>query len=391
MLERKCEGMLPKKHHQQARGADGSLHFEHCFTQDGFEGAYTISYHRHRPQAHRIVPTSRGWAPKKSVDAETQAKGLPRKRHFRSQDLAAVGGSTVDCRQILLANEDLWLGVCRPDAPDPIYQINADGDDLIYIHEGGGLVRTSLGDLHFVAGDYVWIPRGLVHRFIPDKDKAQVWLTLDCQGGAWLPRQWRNPVGQLRMDAPYCHRDFRGPGFVGPQDEGIREGLIKRSGNFWGIEWPHSPLDVEGWDGSIFPVAFSIWDFQPRVGRVHLPPTWHGTFACRGGLICSFVPRPVDFDPKAVPCPYPHTSVDCDEVLFYCDGQFTSRRGVGSGSVSLHPAGAPHGPHPGAYEASIGSKDTSELAVMLDTHRPLEVCSWAETVEDKTYAESFFE
>ncbi|MGZ3443457.1 MAG: homogentisate 1,2-dioxygenase, partial [Polyangia bacterium] len=196
-------------------------------------------------------------------------------------------------------------------------------------------------------------------------------------------------VGQLRMDAPYSHRDFKVPAFVGPSDEGIRTVVVKRGGAFSGFEWTASPLDVVGWDGTVYPWAFPILNFQPRVSSVHLPPTWHGTFATRGALVCSFVPRPVDFGPDAIPCPYPHASVDCDEFLFYARGNFTSRKGVGSGSVSHHPAGIPHGPHPGAYEGSIGSKATDELAVMLDTYAPLSPTAAALGVEDAAYHDSF--
>ncbi len=222
--------------------------------------------------------------------------------------------------------------------------------------------------MRFEQDDYVFVPKGLAHRFVPD-DAPQYWLTVECHGGLWLPKQWRNEVGQLRMDAPYCHRDFRRPEFEGPRDEGIRDVVVKRGGRFHGFRQPHSPLDVVGWDGTVYPWAFPILNFQPRAGLVHLPPTWHGTFAARGALICSFVPRVVDFHPEAIPCPYPHSSVDVDELLFYCRGNFTSRKGVGPGSISHHPPGIPHGPHPGSYEKSIGTARTDELAVMIDAIR----------------------
>jgi homogentisate 1,2-dioxygenase len=191
------------------------------------------------------------------------------------------------------------------------------------------------------------------------------------------------------MDAPYSHRDFRRPEFRGPIDEGIREQVVRRGRRFHGFTLARSPLDVVGWDGTVYPWAFPILNFQPRVGLVHLPPTWHGTFAARGALICSFVPRVVDFHPEAIPCPYPHSSVDVDEVIYYVSGHFTSRRGIGPGSVSFHPAGIPHGPHPGAYEASRGQTRTDELAVMLDCMLPLRPTRAAETVEDRTYQDSF--
>jgi len=232
------------------------------------------------------------------------------------------------------------------------------------------------------------VPKGLVHRFVLD-GAAQSWLSIEAAGGVGPLKQFRNDVGQLRMDAPYSHRDFKVPAFAGPRDEGIRTVVVKRGGAFHGFEWAGSPLDVVGWDGTVYPWAFPILNFQPRVSSVHLPPTWHGTFAAKGALVCSFVPRPVDFGPDSVPCPYPHASVDCDEFIFYCKGNFTSRKGVGPGSVSHHPAGIPHGPHPGAYEGSIGSKSTDELAVMLDTYQPLSPTAAALGVEDAAYHDSF--
>jgi len=191
------------------------------------------------------------------------------------------------------------------------------------------------------------------------------------------------------MDAPYSHRDFRRPDFRGPMEEGLRDLVVKRQGAFHGFRYDHSPLDVVGWDGSVYPWAFPILHFQPRVGLVHLPPTWHGTFAARGLLVCSFVPRPLDFHPDAIPCPYPHSSVNCDEFIFYCRGHFTSRRGIGPGSISHHPAGIMHGPQPGAYEDSIGSRATDELAVMLDTYQPLQPTAACLTIEDSGYHASF--
>ena len=192
------------------------------------------------------------------------------------------------------------------------------------------------------------------------------------------------------MDAPYCHRDFRRPSLQ-LQDEGIRTVVVKRNNRFQTFEMPNNPLDVVGWDGTVYPWIFPILNFQPRAGLVHLPPTWHGTFSTSNALICSFVPRAVDFHKDAIPCPYPHSSVDCDEFLFYCRGNFTSRKGVGPGSVSYHPMGIPHGPHPGAYEASIGHRETTEMAVMIDTYRPLHRTKAALSIEDLNYQQSFLE
>ncbi|MCB9779408.1 MAG: homogentisate 1,2-dioxygenase [Alphaproteobacteria bacterium] len=389
MLDRMQLGEVPAKHHIAFRKATpdqgGALFWEECLTRDGFDGAYTILYHRYRPHEHRAAPTPHGWPAPVAVDAPLA------KRHFKSQDMAPSGGAPIDARRPLLFNEDVVLSVLHPDRPDPVYFNNGDADDLYFIYRGSGVLRTVLGDLRFEQDDYVCVPRGLVHRLIPDEGVEQYWLAMECLGGMGLLRQWRNASGQLTMDAPYCHRDFRRPVLSGERDEGIRDVVVKRGGRFHGFTVPHSPLDCVGWDGTVYPWAFPILNFQPRAGLVHLPPTWHGTFQCRGGLICSFVPRAVDFHEDAIPCPYPHSSVDVDEFLFYVRGNFTSRRGVGPGSISFHPAGIPHGPHPGAYEGSIGHRETTELAVMLDTARPLHATAQAVAVEDAGYMDSFIE
>jgi homogentisate 1,2-dioxygenase len=306
-----------------------------------------------------------------------------------SQKLPRRGGPAVDARVPLLFNEDVVVSVLHPSEADPVYFINADGDDLYFVFEGSGVVRSVLGDLRFEQNDYVCVPRGVLHRLLPDAGVPQYWLSIECRGGVGLLSKARNEAGQLRMDAPYSHRDFRRPVLSAPRDEGIREMVVKRADRFDGFRYDHAPLDVVGWDGTVYPWAFPILNFQPRAGLVHLPPDWHGTFETRNGLICSFVPRVVDFHPEAIPCPYPHASVDCDEILFYVRGNFTSRRGVGPGSISHHPPGIPHGPHPGAYEASIGTTRTDELAVMMDTLVPLRATDAALTIEDPGYQQSF--
>lgn len=384
MLDRWSAGELPRKHHVALRGPEGELRFEECITRLGFDGPYTILYHRERPHLQRAAEARHGFRLPRAVEPRPL-----RKRHYRTFALPRGGGPAIDARVPLLFNADVVASVSFPDREDPVYFVNGDADDLHFIFEGGGVLRSQFGDLRFEAGDYVCVPRGTLHRFLPDPGVSQWWLGLEFPGGVGLLSQWRNAVGQLRMDAPYCHRDFRRPVHEGPRDEGIRELVVKRGDRFHGFVQDHSPLDVVGWDGSVYPWAFPILAFQPRVSSVHLPPTWHGTFSARGALICSFVPRPVDFAPDAVPCPYPHSSVDVDELLFYCRGNFTSRKGVAPGSISHHPAGIPHGPHPGAYEASLGSRETSELAVMLDCFLPLAVTPEAVAVEDGAYHESF--
>jgi homogentisate 1,2-dioxygenase len=384
MLDRIVQGHVPRKHHIVHKDEAGKLLHEECFTREGFSGPYTILYHQNRPQAVHAAAAEHGWKLPVAVEAKSLAK-----RHFKTQDAKLPGGPAIDARVPLLFNADVTLGVVAPTEADPVYFVNGDADDLFFIQRGGGLLRTVLGDLRFDVDDYVCVPRGILHRFIPDAGVEQRWLSIECTGGVNVPKQWRNEVGQLRMDAPYSHRDFRRPAFQGPKDENIRQLVVKKNGGFHGYRYDANPLDVVGWDGTVYPFVFPILNFQPRAGLVHLPPDWHGTFATRGALICSFVPRVVDFHPEAIPCPYPHASVDCDEFLFYVRGNFTSRRGVGPGSISFHPAGIMHGPHPGAYEKSIGATRTDELAVMLDTFLPLQFTAAAAQVEDANYMESF--
>ncbi len=383
MLERRVEGTVPDKPHTILRDERGTLMWEECFTRGGFDGAYSILYHRHRPhEARALAEPSHGFPP-----AVAGAPSGLLRRHFAAGSIDS-GGPVLDARRPLLFNEDVVVSVLRPDESDRVYFANGDADELYFVHAGGGMLRTMFGDLEVRTGDYVWIPRGVQHRFDLD-DTGQFWLLVECRGAVDVPRQYRNPAGQLRMDAPYSHRDFRAPRFVGPVEEDLREVVIQRGGRLYGFSSDRCPFDVVGWDGTVYPVAFSIFDFEPRVGRVHLPPTIFATFQAPGVLVCSFVPRPVDFDPQAIPCPYPHSSVDVDEVIFYSRGHFTSRRGIGPGSISHHPAGVPHGPHPGAYEESIGRERVDELAVMLDCARPLTRTPQAELVEDVAYHDSF--
>lgn len=393
MIDRMVVGDVPRKHHIQLKGPDGALRWEHCLTQDGFEGGYTIGYHVNRPHEQQPVALAedtiaRGWV----VPSREMSTPPLLKRHYKSGELHHRGGAPLDARVPLLYSRDVTAGIALPDREDDVYFVDGDSDTLVFVHDGAGTLRTMLGDVPFKKYDYVFVPRGIAHRFIVSG--PQHWLTLELhshggRGGLHVPRQFRNGLGQLRMDAPYCHRDFVRPVFEGPRDEGIRETIVKRRDAFHRFTTPHSPLDLVGWDGTVWPWAFPILAFQPRVSSIHLPPTWHGTFAARGALICSFVPRKVDFHPEAIPCPYPHSSMDVDEILFYVEGNFTSRRGVGPGSISYHPAGIPHGPHPGSYEKSIGHTETNELAVMLDCAEPLTPTHIATTIEDANYQKSF--
>jgi homogentisate 1,2-dioxygenase len=385
-------GTTPAKHHTQLPRPKSDLtdgcpiYYEHCLTRRGFDGAYAIAYRKNNP--------AREVAAKPALLKDTfepADAGLLRRRHFRSSGVAGKG-TLWESLRILLGNDDVRIGTAEPTVRDTGLVADGDGDLLLFLHEGSGVLSSELGDVELRRRDYVWIPRGLVHRIRFAKGAVHV-LWMECRAGLEVPANFRNPAGQLKMDAPYSHRDFRRPSKLSQpseddaDDQGHYVVLSKRNDLFAERILPHHPFDVVGWDGSAYPVAFNVHDYQPKTGLVHLPPPVHTTFLGGHGsfVVCSFVPRKVDYHDKSIPCPYPHSSVDCDEMLFYVEGNFTSRKGVSAGSVSLHPAGIPHAPQPGRYEASIGHERTDELAVMVDTFKPLRITKWALQAEDETY------
>lgn len=385
MLDRVVAGDVPHKPHVVFKSPSGALRYEECITRRGFDGAYSIVYHEQRPhEAEPAEPEAHFALPEAHA-----GEGALRRRHFRTGQLPARGSSALESRTPLLFNDALVVGFAHASSEDRAYFVNADADELFFVHEGRGILRSPFGDLAYQPLDYVAVPKGTLYRFVPEVGVPQSMLTLELRAGLGLPRAYRNDLGQLRMDAPYSHRDFRRPEFRGPLDEGRRSLVVKRGERFHGFSLRHSPLDLVGWDGSVYPFAFPILAFEPRVGQIHLPPTAHATFEAGGALICSFVPRLLDFHPDANPIPYPHSSVDIDEVLYYVNGAFGSRRGIGAGSVSLHPAGVPHGPHPGAYENRPASNRTEEVAVMLDVSARLTATSHAVAIEDAGYHASF--
>jgi homogentisate 1,2-dioxygenase len=383
MLERRVAGSVPEKPHLRARTSDGETLYEECLTRAGFEGAFSMLYRRHRPHEAEPCAVSGSFAP---PELATERKLL--RRHYHCRDVAERT-TPAEARTPLLVNRELTIGFARPTGRDATYFVNADGDELFFVLEGSGVLRSPFGDLAFRAGDYVGVPKGVLHRFLPTSAERQAWLWLEFAGALAVPARYRNAVGQLRMDAPYSHRDFRAPVLEAPRDEGLRELVVKRRGAWHGFRLEHSPLDVLGWDGAVYPFAFPILGFSPRVGQVHLPPPVHATFEAPGALVCSFVPRPLDFHPQANPVPYPHSSVDVDEVLFYANEAFTSRQGIAAGSLSHHPAGIAHGPHPGAYEREPPAAFTREIAVMLDCSSPLDPTTSALGIEDTAYHASF--
>lgn len=380
MLFRQARGKVADKPHMQFRD-QGALLYEECITRDGFDGPYTIVYRRRPSHAVESVSLEEGWSLPVGTDVDVS------RRHFRTTEVA-VGGSPLSARVPLLFNPSIVVGVLRPTRSDELYWVNADADELFYVQSGGGAVHTVFGVLAFGEGDYVFVPKGVV-RMIEVSEGPQHWLAIELTAPLELPRNTRNNVGQLKMGAPYSERDFRCPEFVGERPIASDRVVIKTGSRFQGYRLHHSPFDAVGWDGTVYPFVFPITKFQPKVGALHLPPTVHGTFSNRDALICSFVPRLLDFHAQSVPCPYIHSSVDVDEILFYSRGAFTSRVGVGASSLTHHPAGVAHGPHPGRYEGSVGQVRTDELAVMLDSRARLYPTMQSLTMSVEGYDASF--
>ena len=380
MIHRLQRGLVPDKPHT-AFEVDGRLAWEHCITRKGFEGIFTIQYHRQPPhwvRSAEALGRHPGWA-------EPALQAPLRRSHFLTGKLAEAATPFLG-RRLLMANADLGIWVGRPSAGDATLVANVDGDELHFVHAGSGRLECALGVVPFTANDYVYVPQGMPHRLVLD-GPAHL-LTIEALSPLRVPSQYRSDEGQLSMYAPYTHRDFREPEWPEGGFEALgapRRLIVQSGGALTAFELSHDPFDVIGWDGQLWPFAFPILAFQPKTGLVHLPPTIHTTFAGAGYVVCSFVPRAVDYHERAIPCPYPHSSPDCDEILFYVDGNFISRKGVGPGSISLHPRGLPHGPHPGTYEASIGAKRTEELAVMIDTFKPLLPTAHAAAIEDEGY------
>jgi len=375
-------GRVPRKRHVAFRKEGGGIHYEELVGNQGFTGPSSLLYHLRLPTAVKSV------RPLASLDWTPEPERVVRHRHFRTSGLS-TGPSAVRDRVPLLWNADVALSLVRPRKEDAVLYRNAQGDEVVFVVEGDGVLESSFGELHYRAGDYVVIPRGILHRWGLGKGPHR-FLVIESQGYVRTPKRYRNEHGQLTEMAPFSERDIRRPERLLPRDEAGEFTILVKSGNrLVEMLMPHHPFDVVGWDGYYYPWAFSIHDFEPRVGRVHLPPPVHQTFEGDGFVICSFCPRPFDFEKDAVSAPYSHQNVMSDEVLFYANAEFMSRKGIELGSITLHPDGLPHGPQPGKTEESIGAKGTNELAVMLDTFRPLLVSREATALEDQGYQRSW--
>ncbi len=390
MIHRHTIGKIPPKPHTTLYH-EGKLMMEQCLTRDGFEGAYSILYYKIPPTDENAVEALRleGFCP-----FEVISEQLLYRRHLRSQDIKHHGDFLTG-RKTLLVNKDLQIGVIKPLSPPEKFFSNADGDELYFVHEGSGSLESLYGLLPFREHDYILIPKSTPYRLHFDGHKGTA-LVFEGRPKIGIPGEYRNSWGQLTMYAPYSHRDFKAPEELLVFDE-KKHGkppyplVVKHSDMLSVHMFKHFPHELVGWDGSVYPVTFNIHDYQPKTGLVHLPPTIHTTFSGRNFVVCSFVPRLVDYHKDSIPCPYGHSNVDMDEILYYVKGNFTSRKGIDCESISLHPKGIPHGPHPGAYERSIGTKHTEELAVMCDAWDALQLTTVAVNFEDPNYHRTWIE
>jgi len=378
-------GKIPQKRHTVFKKANGKYYYEELFGTEGFHGMSSLLYHHNRPTQVKSIGKSIDVSPKIAVEKNIRAMLLKGFEVKPTDDF-------LKSRTVLLANSDVHLGLAAPrtSMTDYFYK-NADADEMIFIHKGKGILHTFLGQLPFDYGDYLIIPRGMIYQ-IEFKSTDNRLLFLESFAPIYTPKRYRNEFGQLLEHSPYCERDIRKPEKLETIDKkGDYTIKIKKQGMLHDIVYAYHPFDVVGWDGYNYPYAFSIHDFEPITGRVHQPPPVHQTFETGTFVVCSFCPRLYDYHPGSVPAPYNHSNIDSDEVLYYVAGDFMSRNDVKLGNITLHPKGIPHGPAPGAMERSIGKKETQELAVMVDTFRPLMVTEAALKIDDGKYYKSWTE
>jgi homogentisate 1,2-dioxygenase len=376
-------GTVPRKRHTQFRRKDGELYSEEVVGAEGFSGISSIAYHIHPPTVIDRIDEPVPLAPE-YVDAK-----FIHHRHIQGSEIRG-SGDWLDSRVYVMGNDDVRLAIATPTEQTAYFYKNAVADEVVFVHEGSGVLESLLGTVEFTAGDYVHVPRTVIHRWrFADEPNPRL-LVIESFSEVHPPRRYRNEFGQLLEHSPFCERDIHPPVELQTIDEeGPFEIRIAKHDVLHRLWYRYHPFDVVGWDGYMYPYAFSIHDFEPITGRVHQPPPVHQTFAGRNFVICSFVPRKYDYHPDAIPAPYNHSNIDSDEVLYYAEGNFMSRRGIERGSFTLHPGGIPHGPHPGTVEASIGKDATEELAVMVDTFRPLRLTKAALDVEDSDYIYSW--
>lgn len=375
-------GTLPQKHHIQFRKPDGGLYTEQLFSTRGFSGPMSTLYHVHQPTEVSSFEDRGSVAPVYLPEEPL------RHRHLKTQRMKPCG-DFVSGRIDLLGNQDVvWSQATVAEQFDGYYK-NADGDECLFIHDGEGELQSMFGSVHFGPGDYLVIPRGTIYR-LEFKSLPVRLIAIVSFGPIEVPRRYRNEYGQLLEHAPYSERDLRPPTELVTHEERTPNTVLIRARNRLTLyTYPYHPFDVVGWDGYVFPYAFNINDFSPITGKLHMPPPIHQTFAGNGFVVCSFCPRMLDYHPDAIVVPYNHSNVDSDEVLYYVNDKFGSRKGIEEGSITLHPLGIPHGPQPGATEAAIGATKTEELAVMVDTFHPFKITKHAVEIEDPEYWKSW--
>lgn len=383
-------GRIPAKRHTAFRTDPGykneGIYYEEVITTQGFGRAYSIVYHRRPPTRVRQVQPAGQWP------IDLAADGPLRHHHLRSSQLAP-SGDPITGRVPLLTNPDVTLWRCRPLEPQQELYRNAAADELLFIHRGRGTLHSLFGPLPFRPADYILIPKTTTYRleFAADSTPPDI-LIIEASGSIRFPPRYLNPDGQFRLGAPFCERDLHGPREVQPvDDERDVPVLVKDGRRLTRYTLAHHPFDVVGWDGFVYPLTFNAEDFEPIVGAIHQPPPIHQTFEAEGFVVCTFAPRLLDFHPEAIKVPYAHSNVDSDEVLYYVRGRFGSRRGVEEGSLTWHPRGIPHGPHPGTIRASQDMTRTDELAVMVDTFRPLALAAAAIPFDDPSYPYSWLD
>jgi homogentisate 1,2-dioxygenase len=378
-------GSIPHKRHTQFRKPDGGLYSEQLFSTEGFSNDYSLLYHIYPPT--QIIKTDEPV----NVQPEIAEEKMLKHRSFEGFKVEPHADYLAS-RKPVLVNNDCHISLAAPQQSMKDYFFkNADADEVIFVHEGSGVLQTTYGSLPFAYGDYLVIPRGTIYQIQFTNDENRLFI-IESFSPIRYPKRYLSKYGQLLEHAPYCERDIRTPQDLKTIDE-KGDFLIrtKKKGMLYGLHYATHPFDVVGWDGYCYPFAFSIHDFEPITGRVHQPPPVHQTFEANNFVVCSFCPRLFDYHPQAIPAPYNHSNIDSDEVLYYVDGDFMSRKNVTRGMITLHPAGIPHGPHPGSVEKSIGAKETKELAVMVDTFHPLWLTKEAVAIENPNYVMSWAE
>ena len=375
----------PKRHTQFEKPNGGGLYYEQVFGTIGFDGMSSLLYHNHRPTMVKEITDAVDVSPKVAVEKNITSRKLIGFDIVQQDDF-------LQAREPLMVNSDVHIGVAAPrESMRDYFYKNADADEMLFIHKGSGTLRTILGNIKFEYGDYLIIPRGVIYQIEFDTTDNRI-LYAESFHPIYTPKKYRNWFGQLLEHSPYCERDYKLPQDIETHDEtGEYIMKIKKQGMMHTLVYASHPFDVVGWDGYNYPYGFSIHNFEPITGRVHQPPPVHQTFETSAFVICSFCPRLYDYHPKAIPAPYNHSNIDSDEMLYYVDGDFMSRTNIAPGHISLHPSGIPHGPHPGTYEASIGQKETRELAVMIDTFKTLQLTENALKIDDGKYYQSWLE